>query len=62
MDGAFNSSRADAQRDKYNAWYDALPADSRLVVVEVGVGTAIQKIRAKAELARHQPFACEDDR
>jgi hypothetical protein len=48
-DGAFNSARADEQREMYYEWYETLPPDARLVVIEIGVGTAVQKVRAMAE-------------
>ena len=51
MDGAFSSARADSQEEAYYAWAETLPADASVVVLEVGVGTVIPKIRAKAELA-----------
>jgi len=50
-DGAFNSARADQQRQVYYDWHESLPSDVRLVVLEVGVGTAVQKIRGMAEIA-----------
>eukprot|EP01043_Picozoa_sp_COSAG02_P006341 COSAG02_NODE_179_length_31090_cov_49.813785_32_plen_138_part_00 len=53
-DGAFNSSRTDSQQRHYNDWSESLPPGTKLVVLEIGVGTAIPKIRSKAELAAQE--------
>jgi hypothetical protein len=37
--GYFNPSRTDAQQQLYNGWSESLPPDTKLVVVEIGVGT-----------------------
>jgi hypothetical protein len=50
MDGAFSSARANSQEEAYDAWVATLPADASVVVLEVGVGTVVPKIRAKAEV------------
>lgn len=48
-DGDFTSDRIDEQEKRYMAWLDSLPPRCRLVVVEVGAGTAVPTIR----------FACQ---
>ena len=49
-DRHFNSAaRADRQRQVYYEWHESLPSDVNLVILEVGVGTTIPKIRAMAE-------------
>ena len=52
-DGDFKSSRVDAQKKVYYEWSEGLPPETKLAVIEIGVGTVIPKIRAKAELATH---------
>jgi len=44
-DGSFNSDRIDEQAAQYTHWFDGLPSTAKLVVVEVGAGTAVPTIR-----------------
>ena len=48
-DIACNFDRMDAQHQEYQAWVDALPAGTKLAVVEVSAGLTISTIRDFAE-------------
>ena len=50
-DGGFDDARIEAQCARYEAWLESLARtrDTRLVVVEVGAGTAVPTVRRSCE-------------
>merc|ERR1719203_677446 len=50
-DPKLNTSRINEKEMIFRAWLDSLPADSRLVIFEVGAGRTIPRIRDEAEEA-----------
>lgn len=57
-DGGVNTAVMDAQEARFTSWLNSLsPASSRLVIIEIGAGTAVYTIRALTEETLHR-FAC----
>jgi NAD-dependent SIR2 family protein deacetylase len=48
-DGGFQADRIDEQDARYRRWLHALGKDTKLVVVEVGAGTAVPTVRMRCE-------------
>ncbi|WP_242361558.1 Sir2 family NAD-dependent protein deacetylase [Anaeromyxobacter sp. SG17] len=55
-DGAWLSSRTDAQADRFEAWLDER-GEARLVILELGAGTAVPTIRWHSERLGARPGA-----
>jgi len=48
-DFSYNANRRNDQVDNYVGWFNTLKPDSRLVIIEVGAGTAVPTVRKEGE-------------
>jgi len=48
-DWSVDTTRINGQERRFDAWFDALPKECKLVVIEIGAGTAVSTIRRIGE-------------